>query len=115
MKAQVPAEGIVQTGNFGDAKFYHVICDCGSDECTHVVHVEADDFGIQVHVYVKNHTRWWEKNRWKQIWHILTRGYAEMETTIVMKEQTALNYAETLKKAIVDVKAAKEKYRAEQK
>jgi transposase len=73
------------------------------------MNVEADDFGISVHIYVKNHTRWWEKNRWKQIWHILTRGYAQMDTTIVLSEQTALNYSEALKNAITDVKQFKTK------
>ena len=108
MKAEKPAEGILKTSEWGDSKWYHVRCDCGSDECSHEVNVEADDFGIQVHVYVKNHTRWWQKNRWKQIWQILTKGYAEMETTIVLNEQTALNYAETLKSAIRDIKKLKE-------
>jgi hypothetical protein len=104
MNAEKPATGILKTSEWGDSKWYHVHCDCGSDECSHSVTVEADDFGVQVHVYVKNHTKWWEKNRWKQIWQILTQGYTEMETTIVMNEQTAFNYAETLKTAMKDVK-----------
>jgi hypothetical protein len=45
-----------------------------------------------------------EKNRWEQIWQILTEGYTEMQTTIVMNEQTALNYSEALKSASKDVK-----------
>ena len=43
-------------------------------------------------------------NRWKQIWQILTKGYLDLESTLVMNEQTALNYAETLKSAAKDVK-----------
>lgn len=108
MKPQKPAEGILKTSEWGDSKWYHIRCDCGSDECSHEVNVEADDFGIQVHIYVKNHTRWWEKNRWKQIWQIITKGYAQMDTTIVLNEQTALNYATTIKSAITDVKKFKE-------
>lgn len=115
MKAQKPAEGILKTGEWGDSKWYHVRCDCGNDDCSHEVNVEADDFGVQVHVYVKNHTRWWKKNRWKQIWQILTKGYAEMETTIFLNEQTALNYAETMKTAIEDVKQFKADYWAKKK
>lgn len=99
-----PAEGILKTSEWGDSKWYHIRCDCGSDECSHEVNVEADEVDVSVHIYVKNHTRWWEKNRWQQIWQILTRGYAQMNTTIVLNEQTALNYAETLKYAINDVK-----------
>lgn len=108
MQAQRPAEGILKTNEWGDSKWYHVRCDCGNDVCSHEVEVEADDFGVQVNVYMKNHTKWWQRNRWSQIWQILTKGYAEMETTIVLKEQSALNYAETLKAAIVDVKKFKE-------
>jgi hypothetical protein len=104
MRAQKPAEGILKTNDWGNSKWYQVRCDCGNDDCSHEVNVEAEDFGIQVHIYVKNHTKWWEKNRWKQIWQILTKGHAEMETTIVMNEQTTLNYAEALKSAINDVK-----------
>jgi hypothetical protein len=104
LKAEKPAEGILKTNDWGNSKWYHIRCDCGNEDCAHEVNVEAEDFGIQVHVYVKNHTKWWEKNRWKQIWQIITKGYAEMETTIVMNEQTALNYSTVLKTAITDVK-----------
>jgi hypothetical protein len=57
-----------------------------------------------VHIYANNRTKWWELNRWRQIWQILTKGYAEMQTTIVLKDQTAINYANTLTSAIKDVK-----------
>lgn len=108
MRAQKPAQGILKTNEWGDSKWYHVRCDCGSDDCSHEIEVEADDCGVQVHIYVKNHTKWWERNRWRQIWQILTRGYADMQTTIVLNEQTALNYAETLKAAMSDVKNFKQ-------
>jgi hypothetical protein len=42
-------------------------------------------------------------NRWQKIWTLLTRGYVEYEASIIMTEQQALNYAETLKLAIKDV------------
>lgn len=107
MEAQKPAEGILTSGEYGDIKFYHIQCDCGSDECAHEVQVEADIFGVQVHVYVKARTKWWKNARWKQIWEILTKGYTETQATIIMNEQTALNYAETLKTAMNDVKEFK--------
>lgn len=110
MQAEKPAEGIMKTNEWGDSKWYHIRCDCGSDDCSHGVNVEADDCDIQVHIYAKNHTKWWEKNRWKQIWQILTKGYAEMETTIVLSEQTALNYAAALNSSIADVKKFKAEY-----
>jgi hypothetical protein len=104
MNAEKPATGILKTSEWGDSKWYHVRCDCGNADCSHEVNVEADDIHVQVHVFVTNHTKWWEKRRWVQIWQILTQGYTEMETTIVMNEQTAFNYAETLKTAMKDVK-----------
>lgn len=104
MKAEQPATGILKTNEWGDSKWYHIRCDCGSDDCSHEVEVEADDFGVCVHIYVNNRTKWWELNRWRQIWQILTEGYAKMETTIVLKEQTAINYASALTSAANDVK-----------
>ena len=115
IEPQKPAEGVLKTSEWGDSKWYHIHCDCGSEDCAHTVNVEADDFGVQVHVYVRNHTKWWEKNRWRQIWQILTRGYADMETTIVMNEQTAVNYAAALNSAVEDVKEFKAEYWAKRK
>ena len=104
MVPEKPAMGILKHGDFGDAMFYYVQCDCGSEECAHNIEVEADDMHVQVHIYNTVHTKWWEKNRWKQIWQILTKGYAEMQTTIVLNEQTVLNYADTLVSAMDNVK-----------
>lgn len=108
MRSEKPAEGILRTNDWGDSKWYHIRCDCGNDDCSHDIEVEADDFAVTVHIYANTHTKWWEKKRWKQIWQILTKGYAEMQTTIVLTEQTALNYSATLKSAIADVKSFKE-------
>lgn len=104
MKPEIPAEGILKQGSFGDAVFYYVQCECCDEDCSHTVEVEADDMHVQVHLYSNHHTKWWEKNRWKQIWQIVTRGYAEMQTTIVLSEQTALNYSHVLNRAVSDVK-----------
>jgi hypothetical protein len=104
MQAQKPAEGILKTNDWGDSKWYHIRCECGSDDCSHEIHVEADKVDISIHLYANYHTKWWERKRWSQIWHILTRGYSTMQTTIVINEQTALNYAEAIKSAINDVK-----------
>lgn len=102
--AEKPATGILKTHEWGDSKWYHVRCACGDDGCSHELQVEADEIEVSIHIYTKSHTRWWERKRWSQIWQILTRGYAEMQATIVLDEQTAFNYAEALKSAILDVK-----------
>lgn len=108
MLPEKPATGILKTGDYGDAIFYYVQCDCGNEDCSHTVEVEADDMHVQVNIYSNHHTKWWGKSRWRQIWEILTKGYAEMQTTIVLDEQTAINYAATLKSAVKDVKQFKE-------
>ena len=42
-------------------------------------------------------------NRFQTIWTLLTKGYVEYEGTVIMTQQQAVNYAETLKSAVTDV------------
>jgi hypothetical protein len=103
MKAQTPAEGILKTNDWGDSRAYHVVCECGSSDCSHNLWIEAEDTGITVTIYVEVTSPWWSMNRWRQMWTLLTKGYLKQETVLTMNKQTALNYAETLKTAIKDV------------
>lgn len=131
MKAQVPAEGIMKTGDFGDAVSYKISCGCGQPWHEHNVWVEAEETGITVQTYVTVKSNWWTEavekcynidNEWLQefdwawkdmfngfitrvklTWTLWTKGYVEYESCITMDPQQALNYAETLKKAITDV------------
>jgi hypothetical protein len=103
MQAQTPAEGIMKTNDWGDSKVYRVACDCGSNEHTHDVWVEADDTGVVATVYTQVKSKFWSMNRWQKIWTLLTRGYVEYEASIIMSKQQALNYAKTLESAIIDV------------
>lgn len=109
MQEEKPATGIMKTGDYGDAIFYNIACSCGNHDDDHTIEVEVDSMNIQVHCYVTVHTKWWEKNRWKQIWDILTKGYTEMQSTLVMNEQTAYNYASVLKESVVKVKEYRNK------
>ena len=132
MKAEKPAEGILKTGDYGDSKFYHVVCGCGQPDHSLTVEVEAAETGVNVNTYATVKTDFWTetvKKRydidsewqqefdwfWKDLWNglitrlkltwtVWTKGYVQCETTIAMSEQQALNYAETLKSAIQDVK-----------
>jgi hypothetical protein len=104
MKAQTPAEGILKTNDWGDSRAYHVVCECGSPDCSHNLWIEADNSGVAVMVYTTVRSNFWSKRRWTHIWTLLTKGYVDFEGSIHLKEQTALNYAETLKLAIKDVK-----------
>lgn len=103
MKAQTPAEGILLRKDYGDSKVYEIVCECGDCDHSHNVWVEAEDHGVTVTIYTQQKTKWWEQNRWQTIWTLLTKGYVERESTLIMGEQQALNYAETLKKATKDV------------
>jgi hypothetical protein len=111
MKAQKPAEGILLSRDYGDAMQYAVTCECGDDTHSHRIFVEAEDSNVSTTIYTTAKTKWWEANRWKQIWTLLTKGYVEYEASIIMTEQQTLNYAETLKSAVESSKkfAAKRK------
>lgn len=132
MKAQTPAEGITKTGDFGDSKFYKVVCGCGQPDHEINFEVEASETGINVNTYITAKTDYWTESlkkrydidnpylqeldwaikdiwnglitRLKLTWTIWTKGYVKMESTIAMTEQQTFNYAETLKSAIADVK-----------
>lgn len=139
MSAQTPAEGIMKVGEYGDAKFYKVACQCGSPDHDIDFEVEAEDPNVNVNIYVKVKTDYWTEavkkrydidnaylqeldwtvkdiingfvTRLKLTWRVWTQGYLKTEVTVAMTEQQALNYAETLKSAVNDVKSFKEKNR----
>jgi hypothetical protein len=139
MKAQAPAEGIMKTNDFGDSKFYKVVCSCGSPDHDIDFEVEADDTGVNVNTYITTKTDYWSESvkkrydinnpylqeldwtlkdiwngvitRLKLTWAIWTAGYIKTEATIAMSEQQALNYSETLKSAISEVKEFKQKFK----
>jgi hypothetical protein len=131
MKAQVPAEGILKTHDWGDSKWYHVACSCGNDDDSIELSVEADEHSITVTHYTKQKTNFWSEpipqkywnddpwyqefnhtttnivngfiRRCKLTWEIWFNGYVSYQTSTIMSKQQALNYAETLKSAIKDV------------
>jgi hypothetical protein len=132
MKPQTPAEGILKTNDYGDSKWYHVVCGCGQPDHTLTVDVEADEMGVSVNTYATVKTDYWTesvKKRydiddpwlqefdwfWKGLvngfftrlrltWDIWIKGYVRAETTTLMSEQQAINYAATLTSAVKDVK-----------
>jgi hypothetical protein len=111
MNTQVPAEGIMKTNDWGDSRVYRIACNCGDENHNHNMWVEADDGDITVTIYTTGKTNYWSKTRWYHIWTLLTKGYIDTESTVCLTKQQALNYAETLKSAIIDV----ETFRAERK
>ena len=103
MNYQTPAEGILKTNEWGDSKVYKIICECTDSQHDHNLWIEADDHEISVTIYATVKSNFWSKTRWHHIWSLLTNGYVDTETTLIMRKQGALNYAETLKLAIQDV------------
>jgi hypothetical protein len=131
MKAQTPAEGILKRNDYGNSKYYQVVCGCGQEYHDHRVEVEADEVGVNVNLYITVKTNYWTEtvdkrydidNPWLQefdwfwkdlingfvrrikvTWELWTTGAVTAESTIAMSKQQALNYAETLKSAIKDV------------
>lgn len=103
LKYQEPAQGILKTNDWGNSKAYKIACSCGGDDHDHNVWVEADNHDVSVTIYTQSKSDW-RINRFRKIWQLLTKGYVEEEVSIMMTSQQALNYAETLKQAIEDVK-----------
>jgi len=138
MKAQKPAQGILLHRNYGDAVMYEVTCDCSDADHKHAVWIEADDTGVTVTTYTTQKVDWWSTpiesynvkienpildwgdqflrrlinglwTRCRLTWTLWHKGYVKYEASIIMNEQQALNYAETLKSAVKEVKDFKEK------
>ena len=109
MKAQTPAEGIMQTNDWGDSKVYRIACNCGDENHHHNMWVEADEHDIQVTIYTTGKTNFWSKTRWYHIWTLLTKGYIDTESSVHMTKQQALNYATVLNSAVNDVEEFKKK------
>ena len=107
MKAEKPAEGVLKRNDWGDTKYYQIVCDCSDPDHDHNVCVEAEDTGVSVIVYTINTSTFWSKTRWRQMWELLTKGYVKQEVALSMTEQQALNYAGVLTKAVEDVKMFK--------
>lgn len=131
MKAEKPAEGILKINDYGNSKWYRVVCGCGQEDHELTVEVEADEMGVSVNTYATVKTDYWTESvkkrydidnpylqeldwtlkdiwngfvtRLKLTWAVWTKGYLKCETTVLMSKQQALNYAETLKQAIKDV------------
>lgn len=109
MKSQIPAKGILKTNDWGNSQMYKAVCECGDDNCSHIIDIEADQ-EVNVIIYTRTRTNFWSKTRWFHIWKLLTKGHTDFETAIVLDKQSALNYADTIKLAIKDV----ENFRKEQ-
>lgn len=114
LEEQVPADGIMQTNDWGTSKVYSVACGCGQSDHSHNVWIEADDM-ITVTIYTTSRSDTWSKSRWYHIWTLLTKGYIDTESVIHLSNQQAYNYANTLLCAISDVNERKQTIEEEKK
>jgi hypothetical protein len=110
---QTPAEGISLEKEWGSSKMYRISCDCGDKSHDITLDIEVDKFGINIKHYVNVETSWWDEptkfywlnsiiHRCKITWEVWTKGKINLEATTILTEQSALNYSETIKKAIED-------------
>jgi len=102
IKKEKPARGILLQNDWGNSKRYHVPCDCSEPNHSHDVWVTSDDVFTTVTIHTKIYSKW-DTNRFKQIWTLLTKGYIEAETDLLLNAEQANNYSAALKKACRDV------------
>lgn len=114
MMAQKPAEGILKRNDWGLSKLYQVTCSCHDNYHDHHVWVEATEDGeIVVLIYTTTTTPFWNMNRWRQIWQLLTRGHIKSEVALSMNQQQALNYAATVEIAVHEIESLQAQTAAE--
>lgn len=99
MQEQEPAEGILKQKQFENGALYYVPCDCMDPDHYHSIDVEVDDQTVTVHLYTRATTPFWKKGRLRQLWEIISKGYCEYESSVILSKQQAYNYANTLSKA----------------
>lgn len=118
IKAQTPAQGILLQGDYGNSKNFKVECDCSSED--HAVYMwielnETDPYfqEIDVSFYVRTWTPLWEDgikgiyNRVKAAFEILFKGVHKQEHHMLLNKQSALNFAETIKKTVEELEEKK--------
>ena len=100
MTYQPAAKGVLQQSSFDDCEFYLVACSCGCQDADHRITVEGDTKHDLVTVTIDTKQRWFGlASRLRAAWSILTKGYAEYETGIILNGQQAANYAGALTEA----------------
>ena len=137
IKAQTPAEGILLSNDWGYSKSYSIRCECGDETHSHNLWVEAEDHGITVTIYTDQTTDYWTNTVdprydidneltqwynwfWTGLWNglctrirltkdIWIHGKCNYQSTVILSKQSATNYAETLKKAVIDVETFQNK------
>ncbi len=109
MKYQKPAQGISLEQDFGDARVFNVECDCTSDDHSAKMWIEVqsdrDLPEVEVSFYVTTWTPCWRgwKERLKAVYEILFKGVHKQEHHMLLNKQSALNFAETIKRTVKEL------------
>ena len=107
MKAQTPAEGIMLSKEWQDAKAYRIECDCTDPDhgVDMWIEAEADEDlhdTVSVTFYVKTTNHHWRDgySRIRAAWDILTKGVHIQSNNLLLSKQAALNFAEVIKTTV---------------
>ena len=103
--SQYPAEGISLTKDFGDAKYYEVQCQCWNEDDAIRFEVGFEHGQIAINHWTTQRVR--ASNilgRIKTALTVLFLGTVKYESTTILSEQQALNYADTIYRALREVK-----------
>jgi len=101
MKSQTPAVGISTQYEDETSVSYDISCECTDPDHAHNLTVEIDADGlISVNISAILTTPFWSMNRWKQIWTILTTGSIQVQESVILSKQSALNYSEALRASV---------------
>jgi hypothetical protein len=129
MDYQEPSLGIMTMMKSDRGNIYRVSCSCGEPDHDMTFHLETVDDEIEMHTYVNVNTDHWSNwlmldlyklvdnyvlysalysmvttintivRNTKLTWNIWSKGSIKFESTIIMKKEQALQYAETIKHA----------------
>lgn len=106
MKAQIPAEGIMQTGNWPDAHSFHIECECSDPNHAVDMWIEVnpdrETESVALGFYVQGTAPFWQEgwNRFRAAWQVLTQGYYRTENHLILSKQAAVNLTGAVEQSI---------------
>lgn len=94
----------MKTGEWPDAKSFCVACECTDPDHAVNAYIEVDreqDIkNVVVRFYVQTSTPLWDMSRWRAIWNLLRHGDHRGEHHLLLDQQAALNFADTIKESV---------------
>lgn len=112
MKTQKPAHGIMQTGDWNDARSFRVSCDCQSTDHDVNMWIEVNRdtedpklADVEVSFYVTTWTPLWDGwgQRFKAAFDILFNGMYKQEHHLILNKQSAINFADAIKTSVKEL------------